>query len=117
MPVVNTQTQPLTQASSTTSTTMWTSVRAARWILPEKFWGNYKVRVQNVRLEFLQNITKESLNFLAGQKLQERQKMNLDDVIAESMKSVVDEVFTTLEPYILEFNKAVACTQLSCLLH
>ncbi len=81
--------------------------------LAREILGNYKVRVQNVRLEFLQNITKDSLNFLAGQKLQERQKMNLDDIIAESMKSVVDEVFTTLEPYISEFNKAVACTQLS----
>jgi len=81
--------------------------------LAREILGNYKVRVQNVRLEFLQNITKDSLNFLAGQKLQERQKMNLDDIIAESMRSVVDEVFTTLEPYISEFNKAVACTQLS----
>ncbi len=81
--------------------------------LAREILGNYKVRVQNVRLEFLQNITKDSLNFLAGQKLQERQKMNLDDIIADSMKSVVDEVFTTLEPYISEFNKAVACTQLS----
>ncbi|CAN5544708.1 hypothetical protein BH10CYA1_BH10CYA1_19060 [soil metagenome] len=81
--------------------------------LAREILGNYKVRVQNVRLEFLQNITKDSLNFLAGQKLQERQKMNMDDIIAESMKSVVDEVFTTLEPYISQFNKAVACTQLS----
>lgn len=75
--------------------------------------GNYKNRVQNVRLDFLQNMTRESLNFLSGQKLQERQRMSLDVVIAESMKSVVDEVFTTLDPYICEFNKAVACTQLS----
>jgi hypothetical protein len=81
--------------------------------LAREILGNYKVRVQNVRMEFLQNITKDSLNFLAGQKLQERQRLSLDDVIAESMKSVVDEVYTTLEPYLSEFNKAVACTQLS----
>ncbi len=75
--------------------------------------GNYKVRVQNVRRDFLQSITRDSLNFLAGQKLQERQRLSLDEVIGESMKSVVDEIFTTLDPYISEFNKAVACTQLS----
>lgn len=81
--------------------------------LARQILGNYRVRVQNVRLEFLQDITRESLNFLAGQKMLERQKMNMDEVIASSMRSVVDEVFTTLEPYISEFNRAVACTQLS----
>jgi hypothetical protein len=81
--------------------------------LARQILGNYKVRVQNVRLEFLQDITRDSLNFLHGQKMLERQKMNMDEIIVASMKSVVDEVFTTLEPYISEFNKAVACTQLS----
>ncbi|HEY9676923.1 MAG TPA: hypothetical protein V6C76_02890 [Drouetiella sp.] len=81
--------------------------------LAREIIGNYKVRVQNVRMDFLQDMTRESLNFLAGQKMNDRRKMSMDEMVEASMKSVVDEVFTVLEPYISEFNKAVARTQLT----
>lgn len=81
--------------------------------LAQEILGNYKMRVQNVRLDFLEHITRESLAFISGQKETEARQRSIDEVMADSMKSVVDEVYTALEPYISAFNKAVACTQLT----
>ena len=80
--------------------------------LAQKILGNYQVRAQNVRIDFLEKITGDSLAFLADQGRPQAES-NLHLVMTESMTSVVDEVFETLEPYIAEFNKALACTQLA----
>jgi len=81
--------------------------------LSEAILNNYKAHAQNIREDILEQITNESLAFLQKQSVRENYYRAVNAVMEDSMRSVVDEVFDTLEPYMTKMNIALAGTSLT----
>jgi hypothetical protein len=81
--------------------------------LSEAILNNYKAHAQNMREDILEHITNESLAFLQKQAVKANYHRAVNAVMEDSMRSVVDEVFGTLEPYMTKKNIALAGTSLT----
>lgn len=79
--------------------------------LSQTIIGKYTESIAPVRREFLDNLTRESQEFLAGQA--RRTTAEMPTTVASQMMSIVDKIFTILDPYLLELNGSFRATDLS----
>lgn len=81
--------------------------------LSETILNNYRAHAQNIHQDILDHMTNESLQFLAKQEFKKNRKRAIETIMEESMRSVVDEVFDTLEPYMVKLNESLNGTALT----
>lgn len=79
--------------------------------LSQAIIGNYTETISPKNREFLDNLTRESQEFLAGQN--RRNTGELPTTVATQMMKLVDKVFAILDPYVVELNTSFRATDLS----
>lgn len=81
--------------------------------LREQILGRYSQRAGGMRSEFIDHLKRDSNEYLHSRNLPKMRVPSREILMAQSMMSVVDRIFSVIEPYIMELRQEFQGTELS----
>ncbi|HEY9786051.1 MAG TPA: hypothetical protein V6D17_11655 [Candidatus Obscuribacterales bacterium] len=81
--------------------------------LARRILGNYSTHLTQNRRDFIENLTRDSVDFVKAKKRRDYWPTTEEAAMTQSMMAVVDEVFEVLEPYVSRLNQALDGTVLN----